>query len=561
MARYFLKGIQEFLYLIAISIIFIHTAHLLEDSNNSTNEELDNWLIVTEVFVCIQFCIIFQLVLNLRVQYKLGIGYHFGLSSILELLAVAVASYATYVFESIMPLYLVNYREIMHVRFCLYIGLLIFLNFIRIAEKVKHSRAIGYIILALEKLLIDLIGYIALFGLELLCFALLMSIAFSKADQYKSFPTSFETLFDNVLSLPSAKEMGDLAQYGYGPVEDWIAYLITIIFFVINMIIAMNIAIAILSNSYANVQDTADYIYIRKTLQAYDIYQHNNYSGIITAFFPLNIALYPLTFFLAFLCPESKLEKLNDFILYLEYLPIFCLIAIILLICELLFLPFTYLYHIYCIFSEFALKSIERKSGKRIIGEIVMWIISGVFILVYYIGKDLVTLVQSIYQKQVNWIIKYEEETEINYNTLQKALAILKPIQNMKLTKEEFEDKLKGLQERGKLFEIFEKGFIEEEEEIRKKVINVAIICNVLELYNVFYKHKKHNDPEQHPIYFKTKYLLNTSMIYQILRRDLDLDCLETETETEKTETKKYIKEHHTHKRWGKGRRKIKRKT
>jgi len=215
------------------------------------------------------------------------------------------------------------------------LSILIAFQFMRLIFTLQVSRTFGPMVKILLSMLMDISIFLFLYVFLFVIFASTGQLLFQELKQFSNIGQSSKTLF--------AASLGDFDYDLFDNLQDGtptVGYVYLTIFLLFTAIMLLNFLIAILSNTYAELNDVQNALYLRKVIhlrQRYDYDRH--FSAIVYSTPPFNI----LTIFFAPIVIYKKSRLLNRIFLISEYLWIGLISIIFFTISSILLMPFAYL--------------------------------------------------------------------------------------------------------------------------------------------------------------------------------------------------------------------------
>ena len=261
----------------------------------------------------------------------------------------------------------------------LWLGLLILMRILPI---------VGPLIKIFGYMLTDIIKFMFIYFIQLMAFATISSIIFRSRIQFNTFIMSLQTLFQSSLgnfdygwfdqSIDRSSESEFYAIIGR-------IYLT--IFLIINMLLLINLLIALFSDTYSQVQQKSHSLFRHEFLCEFPNYSNNKkYSALVSTFMPLDSILSPFFLTLILLNSDKHKQKLNEIILRVEYVPVFLIILLAYTLVQMILLPFAYLVNLFLLlFIKREKKATFSKRLKRFI----IFLLLGIFILLGLAMRDI----------------------------------------------------------------------------------------------------------------------------------------------------------------------------
>jgi hypothetical protein len=175
---------------------------------------------------------------------------------------------------------------------------------------------------------VDIIPFMSVFGVILICFAVSFHNFFYESPGYETLKASCTTLISAAL--------GSFDFYSFESRKD-LGFVLVMVWILIANILILNILIAVLSSRYEALspQANADFVSLIVTYNQ-SLSFHPKYGGMIVFPPPLTILVVP--FLPLYLLPINK-EKLTNFLARLSYVPLFLFSVTSFFLCNLAFVP------------------------------------------------------------------------------------------------------------------------------------------------------------------------------------------------------------------------------
>jgi hypothetical protein len=113
----------------------------------------------------------------------------------------------------------------------------------------------------IQNMLYDTLIFMVLFGTQIVVFASIGNLLFSSTDAYKDFYTSLKTLFNAALADYDFDDLKDNNK------SEYLGDIFLVSFIVLNNILLLNLLIAILSSTYAMLEQKKLVLYINEILR------------------------------------------------------------------------------------------------------------------------------------------------------------------------------------------------------------------------------------------------------------------------------------------------------
>ena len=155
----------------------------------------------------------------------------------------------------------------------------------------------------------------------------------------------YKTIFEALVTL-FATSMGvfDLGIYdSLDEDKKIIGVAFHVVFTGTNLLLLVNLIIAIMSSTYQRLSDVKIGLYSQEILEAMPSYKNNKYyGGLICMIPPINMLAYVLLPFYLGIKNKAKLEKFNKAVCMVLYFPIGLVVSAFFLAASLLMVPFAY---------------------------------------------------------------------------------------------------------------------------------------------------------------------------------------------------------------------------
>ena len=296
----------------------------------------------------------------------------------------------------------------------------------------RQSQILGHLLKIFAHMIEDILKFLILYSIILTTFACIGNILFVRAKgKYDEFYNCFITLYGSSLGEFSYEdfEMFTTERQNLGKI-----YLS--LFLMINLIIAMNLLIALLSTTYAELSEISTPIYLIGIIQERPIYKYSkNYGSLVSSCFPYSIFCFLLT---PLLLSKKYRIACNNFILHLEFLPFLIFTLIITITLFLVLLPFAYLKVI--IHKAYLIKNKSKKLKKTIdlggIFAFLFYLLFGLLIGFIQIFVDIMKHIKHIYIFQSKIPFLYSKKTsmeEVSPKLVTIFMQFLQTIKNREI--------------------------------------------------------------------------------------------------------------------------------
>ena len=117
-----------------------------------------------------------------------------------------------------------------------------------------------------------------------------------------------------------------------------------LLFTILNMVLLVNLVIAILSETYTRLSEQKLGLYYDGVIEVIPAYKYKKYYGaLIAACPPFNILILPFVPIFWFKHKREGLRKLNNFLCKTIYFPFALIYTLIFIVCNIIIMPFAYI--------------------------------------------------------------------------------------------------------------------------------------------------------------------------------------------------------------------------
>ena len=289
---------------------------------------------------------------------------------------------------------------------------------LRLMIMLRLTKFLGPLLKMIYNMLWDISIFMVLFAIILVIYSSIGNLLFYTESGYGNFQDTMVTLFGSALGN---FDLNALDSSNKGEV---VGKIFIISFVILWNILILNLLIAILSSTYALLEEKKLVLYINEILKLRSSLDYDKKAtGLVSAFPPWNI--FPLIFS-PFYFVKGDTTKLNNIVFHICYIPVMTLIIIVFLIFNILLLPLAYIKGCIVKFQIIFNKKVEAPLKRRIITFIV-FLLLGIGIVILNLWMDMVAFVMHLYQPT----IRYRKEqskvkyiSNANYNRLQRKFEI-----------------------------------------------------------------------------------------------------------------------------------------
>lgn len=245
----------------------------------------------------------------------------------------------------------------------------------------RLTRFLGPLIKMIQNMVFDISVFMVLFGAQMIVFASIGVLLFNDVDDYGDFYTACKTLFLAAMGTFDFTTLKDNAK------GEEVGDIFMIIFVITNNILLLNLLIAILSSTYALLEEKKVVLYINEILMLRPSMEYNKKcSSLVSTFPPMN--LIPLSF-TPYIISKRNPSMLNNFIFHIEYIPIMMLFLIIFIAMHAILIPLAYLKGIFVHLQLIFNRSIESSLIRRILSFFIFLLFGTIILLLNFFSDVL----------------------------------------------------------------------------------------------------------------------------------------------------------------------------
>ena len=260
---------------------------------------------------------------------------------------------------------------------------------LKIVLLMRLSRLLGPLVTTIRFMLYDVASFMTIYGILIIVFSCVGNLLFSDLTAYGDIYHCILTLFDASLGNY------DLTLFENAKLHEVVGDVYLISFIILMNILILNLLIAILSTTYAILDERKLVLYINEILRLRNTMDHDKrYSALVSSFSPWNGFVLP---FVPFFVVKRDTQTLNRVLLHVEYFPIVVLLTIFFIIGNFLVIPFAYLKGV---FLKIVHLGSKRDKGYRLM-QFFVFLVFGLGILLYNFVADLIAFWIHMYQFRV----------------------------------------------------------------------------------------------------------------------------------------------------------------
>ena len=276
---------------------------------------------------------------------------------------------------------------------------------LRIILLFRLTRFLGPLIKMLQNMIYDMWIFLVLYGTQLLVFASIGNLLFSSVDEYSSLYNALKTLFS--WSLGNF----DFSTLANNNKSQNLGDIFLVIFVILNNILLLNLLIAILSSTYALLEDKKVVLYINEIIKLRSSLEYNEKcSSLISTFPPWNVIALIMS---PFIMIKPNPVGANNILLHIEYAPMLILLILVYIIVNTILIPFAYFKGIFIHIALLANKRVEKPFWRKFIN-LLIFLFFGLLILFLNMISDTIWLVLHCYQSKMSYRREKQEEQRIS---------------------------------------------------------------------------------------------------------------------------------------------------
>ncbi|CDW90047.1 wd-40 repeat protein [Stylonychia lemnae] len=221
------------------------------------------------------------------------------------------------------------------------------LLWLRVILLLKLTRSFGPLIKIVECMLVDIGQFAVIWLVNLVFFSCMGMLLFGEIEVYDQFQDTI------IMFIQSALGSWDMTIYDNLLIGPYFGKVYHIIFLVFNMVLLLNLMIAILSTTFSILQEKKLALYYDGIIEAIPQYKFDKtYGSMICAFPPINLIIFPFNLISILTKDKIFLRKLDHLLMNIAYVPVLLIILIFFIAGNAFCLPFSYLYTLYKKFKQ-----------------------------------------------------------------------------------------------------------------------------------------------------------------------------------------------------------------
>lgn len=193
------------------------------------------------------------------------------------------------------------------------------------------------------KIVVSMLKELSLFSIlwiiQLFIFACIGYLIFGELHEYRDLPNTL------ILLLQTSLGQWDFSIYDNLPIGSMFGVVFHIIVIIMNLILLLNLVIAILTDTYIKFSKVKLGLYYDGVVDAISSLKYDKrYGAMITAIPPFNVVMFLMTPVFLLIKNPRRLKKINHSLTLMSYLPLASILIAVFAAFNLLMLPFAYVY-------------------------------------------------------------------------------------------------------------------------------------------------------------------------------------------------------------------------
>jgi hypothetical protein len=265
---------------------------------------------------------------------------------------------------------------------------------LRIILLFRLTRFLGPLVKMIENMMTDIVIFMVLFIVQLVVFASVGNLLFASTDAYTSFYVALKTLFDAALGNFDFDDLADNDK------SEYLGDAFLFVFVIINTILLLNLLIAILSSTYALLEQKKLVLYINEILKLRPSMEYDeNCSALVSTFPPWNVIA---VCFIPVILFKKNPTIINEILFHIEYLPVVLILFVVYLVANILLIPLAYIKGIYVNLQQTWSNKVEASVYYCIL-RFFVFLIFGLIILFLNVISDCIVFLLHMYQSKMSY--------------------------------------------------------------------------------------------------------------------------------------------------------------
>jgi hypothetical protein len=197
-------------------------------------------------------------------------------------------------------------------------------------------------------MILDLMQFMVLWTIELIIFTSISMLMFGQIEKFSNFFSVWVFYFESALGTWSTLPYCEPTSFSGKPNETLCKFGIgyTVLFLLINLVLFLNLVIALLSTTYAYYEDKQLGLYYEVIVALFPTMEFDDkYGAVVCAQPPFNLMILPFQWITIFPLNDKFLISYNKFLCHLLYVMIAVTFTAIFTIMNIIYVPIAYFKH------------------------------------------------------------------------------------------------------------------------------------------------------------------------------------------------------------------------
>ncbi|CDW83264.1 transient receptor potential cation subfamily member 4 [Stylonychia lemnae] len=280
----------------------------------------------------------------------------------------------------------------------------------------KLTRSFGPMLKIIEHMVHDFLYFCIIWGINLAFFAFLGMLLFTEIHLFKSID---ETL---IMLVQSSLGQWDLSIYDNLSLGAIYGKIYHLIFLIVNLVMLLNLMIAILSTTFSNLHSLQLALYYDEIIEAIPQYKYDKvYGSLICAIPPTNILMFPFTLIYFCITDKDKLTRINSFLVKIAYSPKILIITPFFIVGNLISMPFAYIFTLLHLVKN--LFSHKYKDKQQLLKQTAIFLTLGLPFLIITQITDLLVFMKHLFSRQNERLSQFQKP-QISKRSIKEAFLI-----------------------------------------------------------------------------------------------------------------------------------------
>jgi hypothetical protein len=262
---------------------------------------------------------------------------------------------------------------------------------LRMFLMLKLTKTFGPLIKIIYAMMRELMIFLVLWGIQLFIFTCMGVLIFTGIPQFKGFTNVL------ILFFQSAFGIWDFSIYKDFHMGAKFGQFFHLIFILLNMVLLVNLIIAILSETYQRLSMQKLGLYYDGVIEVIPAYKYKKFYGaLIAACPPFNLLVLPFLPFFACSRRKIKVRKLNNILVNIIYFPFALIYACVFSLVNILMLPIAYIITTYRKFRLIFIKQ-DKIAKSMLVLNFFLFLAFGLLILTISQIVDIYYFIRHLY--------------------------------------------------------------------------------------------------------------------------------------------------------------------